>query len=194
MPAEERARAPAPTLQEDPLTAIEARPEELVESITLADDEFLLRPIRPEDRSAHAAFLRRIAEPDLRRRFARRGSVSAEVEHCARIDPKREIALIAVRESVPDSEKIAGEVRAYRYPRSHTAEIAIMVRSDLKGRGLGRALMEKMVRHCRAKGLELIARILPENAAMIRLAERCGMQVEHPPGSAFVIAHMPRSA
>jgi L-amino acid N-acyltransferase YncA len=109
------------------------------------------------------------------------------------IDYDREMAFVAVRQSGPGSGEIVGEVRAYHFPGSATAEAAIIVRSDMKRRGLGRALMEKMIAYCRANGLELIGQILPENEAMIRLATRCGMQVEHRPGSDLAIAHMPRS-
>ena len=73
-------------------------------------------------------------------------------------------------------------------------ELAIIVRSDMQRRGLGRALRRRAIDYCAAQGLEMIAQILPENDAMIGLASRSGMQLEHVPGSDLVIAHMHAAA
>jgi GNAT superfamily N-acetyltransferase len=88
------------------------------------------------------------------------------------------------------TEEIVGEVRGYRYPDSSTLELAIIVRSDMKRLGIGRALMAVMSDYCSANGLDLIAQIKPENRAMIQLARHCGMQVEHVPGSDLAIAYL----
>jgi acetyltransferase len=53
-----------------------------------------------------------------------------------------------------------------------------VVRSDLKGRGLGALLMEKMLRYCRARGTqELVGEALPENLRMLQLAHHLGFTV-----------------
>jgi acetyltransferase len=106
------------------------------------------------------------------------------------IDYDRDMAFVAVRQSGSGSGEIVGEVRAYHYPRAPTAEVGIIVRSDMKRRGLGRALMERMIAYSNENGLELIGQIAPDNEAMITLAERCGMQVEHLPGTHIAVAHM----
>ena len=59
----------------------------------------------------------------------------------------------------------------------------------MKGRGLVRVLMDKMIEYCGASELEVIAQIRPQNTAMMRIAERCGMEVEHRSGSDLAIAH-----
>ena len=169
-----------------------AYPADREQAVEVGGDRFILRPIRPEDLHAYSDFIARMDESDLRRRFVRpEGSApESDLPRDTQIDNEREMAFVAVRQSESGGEEIVGEVCAYRYPAGSTAELAIIVRSDMKGHGLGRALMEKMIEYCRANELELIAQILPENTAMIRLAERCGMQMEHPPGSDLVIAHI----
>jgi len=172
--------------------AMRSYPRELEEMRELGSERFLSRAIRPEDGPAYAEFISRIAEPDLRLRFIGDKDVSPHrgLVRDTRTDYALEMVFVAVRQSAPGAGEIVGEVRAYRYPESPTAEAAIIVRSDMKRRGLGRALLEKMIRYCRANGLELIGRILPENTAMRRLAERSGMEVEHWPGSDLAIAHI----
>ena len=164
---------------------------DLEQAVELAGDRFVLRPIRREDRRAYADFIGRIDASDLRRRFFHPNGLSPEIdfEH-ATFDLDREVVFVAVRESREGAGEIVGEARACRYPGAPTAELAIIVRSDMQGRGLGRALMQKVVEHRMDHGLEMIARILPGNDAMIGLAKRCGMQVEHRPGSDLAIAHM----
>ena len=51
------------------------------------------------------------------------------------------------------------------------------VRSDIKGQGLGHALLEKLIRYCRQRGLrETVGQVLKQNRAMLRLAERLGFE------------------
>ena len=41
-------------------------------------------------------------------------------------------------------------------PDGEQAEFAILIRSDLKGQGLGYAMLEKLIRYCRARGVHEI--------------------------------------
>jgi acetyltransferase len=55
------------------------------------------------------------------------------------------------------------------------AEFAIIVQSELKGQGLGRALLDKLIRYCRTRGTkEVVGQVLPDNRAMLSLAEHLG--------------------
>jgi acetyltransferase len=59
-----------------------------------------------------------------------------------------------------------------------TAEFAVLVRSDLKRRGLGRLLMHKLIRYCRERGTQrLCGSVLSDNAPMLQLARELGFQV-----------------
>jgi acetyltransferase len=156
-------------------------------------DRFVLRPIRSEDRLAYASFIDRIDASHLRRRFFHPGGLSPEIdfERCVSVDDHNEVAFVAVRESRPGHDEIVGEARLHRYPEAPAAELAIIVRSDMHRRGLGRALMQKAIDYCAIHGLEMIAQILSDNDAMIGLAKSFGMDVECTPGSDLAIAHMP---
>lgn len=164
-----------------------------LESLELGGDRFLLRPIRPEDHDAYADFIARIDASDLRRRFFHPSGLFPEIdlERYVAVDHDQEVAFVAVAPSQSGQEDIVGEARVQRYPGTSTAELAIMVRSDMQRRGLGSALMRKAIEYCAAHGLEMIAQILPENVAMIGLAKRLGMRVEHVPGSDLAVAHLP---
>ena len=68
-----------------------------------------------------------------------------------------------------------GEVRVATDPDNLRAEFAIMVRSDLKGRGLGYLLLAKMVRYLKSRGTRVLAGDgLRQNSAMTRLARGLG--------------------
>ena len=64
-----------------------------------------------------------------------------------------------------------GTVRAIADPDNIDAEFGIIVRSDLKSRGLGQLLLDKMIRYARARGTKrLVASVLRENHRMLALA------------------------
>jgi GNAT superfamily N-acetyltransferase len=59
------------------------------------------------------------------------------------------------------------------------AEFAILVRSDLKGLGLGKLMMEKIVRYARERGIgQLSGMTMPSNRGMINLAKRLGFKID----------------
>ncbi len=71
-----------------------------------------------------------------------------------------------------------GEVRASTDPDNLRAEFAIMVRSDLKGRGLGQALLSKLIRYLKGRGTgQLAGECLRQNEAMAALARSLGFGV-----------------
>jgi acetyltransferase len=77
-------------------------------------------------------------------------------------------------------------VRAAIAPDRTTAEFAIVIRSELKGRGLGHMLLEKMIRYCRERGVgALVGQTLAENQDMLALARRLGF--EHAPAQEGVV-------
>ncbi len=160
--------------------AIRPYPEGLEQTVVLASGEaVLLRPIRPEDEAAHAAFFHHLEAEDLRLRFFRvvKTPDHATLARFTQIDYDREMCFIATREGEGQAETL-GVVRAIADPDGERAEYAIIVRSDMKGAGLGQALMEKLVAYARQRGLaELWGTVLADNVAMIDLARRVGFDV-----------------
>ena len=62
-------------------------------------------------------------------------------------------------------------------PDNISAEFGVIVRSELKGGGLGRILMDKLIRYLRANGTRrLEAVVLQENTRMLEMARRLGLR------------------
>jgi acetyltransferase len=164
-----RAEAPGSTR-----LAIRPYPKELEETVSLRSGRvLLLRPIRPEDEPEHKELLSRLSPDDIRFRFF--GSVRemphSEMARFTQIDYDREMAFIAKPADAKNGGETLGVVRTVTDPDNERAEFAIVVRSDLKGQGLGRALLEKMIRYCHSRGTgEVIGEVLPANKAMLSLA------------------------
>ncbi|MGE0667811.1 MAG: GNAT family N-acetyltransferase [Sphingomonadales bacterium] len=160
--------------------AIRPYPDGLEERVVLRTGEaVMLRPIRPEDEAAHAEFFQRLEQEDLRLRFFR---VVKTPDHdtlarFTQIDYDREMCFIATRNN--GVAETLGVVRAVADPDNERAEYAIIVRSDMKGAGLGQVLMEKLISYARARGTgELWGTVLADNEVMIDLARRVGFQVQ----------------
>lgn len=158
--------------------AIRPYPQELEEWITLRSGEKIFCcPIRPEDEPAHHDFFDRLSPEDIRFRFF---GLIQELPHSqmarfTQIDYDREMAFIAIRHPEAARPETLGVVRAVNDANHHTAEFAIIVRSDLKGQGLGRQLLEKMIRYCRGRGVErLVGQVLSDNTGMLELASHLG--------------------
>jgi acetyltransferase len=159
--------------------AITPYPAELAETVQWNGEAILVRPIRPEDEAQHRSFIEALQPEDLRLRFfnARRELPRSELARLAQIDYAREMAFIAVR-SVPDgTSQTLGVVRAVIDPDNADAEFAVIVRSDLKARGLGRILMRKMIAFLSGRGTRrMVGHVLRENEAMRRLARSLGFE------------------
>ncbi len=88
------------------------------------------------------------------------------------------VAFIATRKDTEGRPETLGVVCAAADPDNASAEFAIIVRSDLKGQGLGSLLMDKMIRYCRDRGIgQLIGEVLKANRGMQALARRFGFVV-----------------
>jgi len=160
--------------------AIRPYPKELEETVELAGRKLLLRPIRPEDRAKHEAFIARNTPADMHARFFRmvRELPASEMARFTQIDYEREMAFIAVGEDEHGVEETLGVARAHADPDNTEAEFAIIVRSDLKGLGLGAALLTKLITYCRSRGtLRLIGEAFSDNDRMLRLARECGFRI-----------------
>ncbi|WP_245589251.1 bifunctional acetate--CoA ligase family protein/GNAT family N-acetyltransferase [Chitinimonas koreensis] len=138
----------------------------------------LLRPIRPEDEPAHREFFESLSPADIRARFfAAVRPAHDQLARFTQIDYEREMAFVAVRRDADGRTRTLGVARAVSDPDNLVAEFAVVVRSDLKRRGLGRALLTRLVEYCRGRGTgTLFGQTLAGNLAMRRLAESLGFE------------------
>ncbi|PSW60599.1 protein acetyltransferase [Photobacterium kishitanii] len=157
--------------------AIRPYPKEYEQLCQLKDGkQVLLRPILPEDEPTHKSFISQVSEEDLYKRFF---SDIGELNHEAlatftQIDYDREMAFVAVYEGM-----IIGVARALSDSDNKEAEFAILVRSDIKGTGLGGILMTKLIDYAKQRGLStLTGMTMPSNRGMITLAQKMGFEID----------------
>lgn len=150
--------------------AIRPYPEELEETISLAGKPVMLRAIRPEDEPRLKQLVQQSNPEDKFFRFF--GTVRefshSQLARFTQIDYDREMAFVAIGEG----EEILGEVRTVTDPDNERSEFAILIGSGMQKKGLGYALMKKMIAYCRARGTkELGGDVLMSNARMLALAK-----------------------
>lgn len=163
--------------------AIRPYPKELEEPFMLRDQRaVLLRPIRPEDELNLQIFDSSQSKEDrYKRYFAELPQFSHEqMARLTQIDYAREMAFIAVANNSEHQEEILGVVRVQIHPDNTQAEFAMAVRSELKGKGLGGRLLQKMIDYCRGQGTQqLTGFTMLENAGMANLARKLGFTVKY---------------
>jgi acetyltransferase len=170
--------------------AIRPYPSELVQRLDWQGRTLTLRPIRPDDETQHRAFLERLDPQDIRMRvfYSRRSIERSELARLTQIDYEREMAFIATAPAADGGEETLGVVRALCDPNNQDAEFGVIVRSDLKGQGLGRCLMHKMIGYLRQRRTQrLVGQVLRENTPMLALMQQLGFVVESAPEDAGML-------
>ena len=160
--------------------AILPYPSELEEQQDWQGRVLTLRPIRPEDEAQHRAFLEKLDPADIRMRifYSRRTIERSELARLTQIDYEREMAFVATAVLGGGGEETLGVARAIGDPDNQTAEFGVIVRSDIKGGGLGERLMRKLIDHFRARGTRcMVGTVLHENVRMLQLARDLGFKI-----------------
>ena len=140
-----------------------------------------VRPIRPEDEPLIHEFLRHVTSHDLRLRFfAPMKEFTHEfIARLTQLDYARAMAFVAFDEA---TNELVGVVRLHSDSIYETGEYAILLRSDLKGRGLGWALMQLIIEYAKSEGLKVIAGdVLQENTVMLEMCRNLGFEVKADP-------------
>lgn len=160
--------------------AIRPYPKELERQVEWDGRRLLLRPIQPEDEAMLSELLGSLSAEDVRMRFfgTIRHLPRSKLARFTQIDYDREMALIAVERGADGSERALGEVRAMADPDNAFADFAIAVRSELKGKGLGRLLLASIIDYSRSRGTaELRGETLDGNLRMQKLARELGFEL-----------------
>lgn len=137
----------------------------------------LVRPVRPEDESLYPDFFRQVLPDDLRLRFFApiKDFGHAFIARLTQLDYARAMAFAAVSES---TGQLLGVVRLHADANYEAGEYAILLRSDLKGHGLGWKLMELIIQYARIEGLcRIDGQVLAGNVAMLKMCRELGFTV-----------------
>jgi len=135
-----------------------------------------VRALRPADRAEFLAAFERTSEESRYRRFfaPKRTFSEREIEFYLNVDFVSHVALVAVIEE-SGRPVIAGGGR-YIVSEPGRAEVAFAVDDLHQGLGIATRLMRHLVLIAREAGLrELVAEVLPDNASMLKIFERCGL-------------------
>jgi len=162
--------------------AIRAYPSEWARDVRIATiGEVTIRPIRPDDESLYEQFFAGVSAEDRRLRFFGAGPNLSHglLARLTQIDYAREMAFVAIDRR---THALLGVVRMVADPDYSRGEYAILVRSDLKGRGLGWCLMQHLIAYGKSEGLqELNGFVLTENSNMLEMCRRLGFLVVSEP-------------
>ena len=141
----------------------------------------LVRPIRPEDEPLIHEFLHHVTPEDLRLRFfaPMKEFTHQFIARLTQLDYARAMAFVAFDEATGN---LVGVVRIHSDSIYESGEYAILLRSDLKGKGLGWALMQLIIEYAKSEGLRVIAGdVLQENTVMLDMCRNLGFEVKADP-------------
>lgn len=142
----------------------------------------LLRPIKPEDEAIYRDYMAHVTDEDRRLRFLApvKALTFGLLARLTQIDYAREMAFVAIDQQ---SGAMLGAARYSADPDLARAEYAVLVRSDIKGRGLGWTLMSHLIAHARARGIGVMhGDVLTENTTMLRMCADLGFEIRAVPG------------
>jgi acetyltransferase len=176
-----------------PALAIRPYPAQYVSSFTTRDGATIrIRPIRPEDEPKMVRFHEKLSEETVHMRYLQNLKLDRRVAHerltrICFIDYDREMALVA--ETMGGSEEI---VAVARFSKSHgrdDAEVAVLVRDDFQRRGIGVAILQRLVEAARQeKVARLVAFMVAENFGMQKIAAKAGFMLDRVSDPRMVVA------
>ena len=122
--------------------------------------------------------MRDVSAEDLRLRFFAHiaALTAAERDKLSHLDYSHEMAFIALDEG---TGRMLGLVRLKDELDEQTAEFEILVRSRLKGHGLGWLLMQRVIDYAKEKALRRVyGDVLAENTMMLQMCTELGFHAE----------------
>jgi RimJ/RimL family protein N-acetyltransferase len=165
----------------DQLPPLGLYPAELERKVTLGDTtEVLLRPIKPTDEDLMQELFYSLSDRTIYLRFfSSLGAMPHErVQYYTTIDYESQMAIVAAVQSNGD-EDIIGVGRYVREKDSDLAELALLVRDDWQGNGLGTILHKYLAQVAQARNIGgFKAEILEQNKRALRVFTKAGGKVE----------------
>jgi acetyltransferase len=168
-----------------PKPAIRPYPLQYVWESTMKDGTAItIRPIRPEDEPLMVKFHQTLSDRTVYLRYFSTLPLNRRVDHerLLRIcfgDYDRELALVAEhRDAKTGEHSILGVGRLSRLRSGNEAEVAVLVSDAYQRQGLGKELLQRVVRVAREEKVSRIsAEMLPDNVAMQVIIKRLGFRV-----------------
>jgi len=155
--------------------AIRPYPKQWERHVTAPDGtRLLVRPIRPEDEELVRRFFSQVTADDLRLRFFAQVKDFGHlfIARLTQLDYARAMAFVALDESAGE---MFGGVRLHADANCQNAEYAILVRSDLKSRGIGWLLMNMIIEYAHSEGIGRIeGQVLRANTTMLAMCAELG--------------------
>jgi RimJ/RimL family protein N-acetyltransferase len=141
----------------------------------------LMRVLRPEDASLYPDFAAHVTPDDVRLRFFSAISELSDerIAELTHLDYDRAMAFIAIDEATAE---MLGVVRLHLDDDRKGGEYAVIIRSALKGHGLGWLLMQRMIEYARMIALKRVhGQVLAENTTMLHMCEHLGFRIDDDP-------------
>ena len=141
-------------------------------------ERVLIRRVGPGDVALYSDFIGDVSAEDLRLRFFASIAelTAAELDKLTHLDYRHETAFIALDEK---TGHMLGLVRLKDELDERTSEFAILVRSRLKGHGLGWLLMRRVIDYAKEKGLRRVyGDVLAENTTMLQMCAELGFHAQ----------------
>jgi acetyl coenzyme A synthetase (ADP forming)-like protein len=138
-----------------------------------------VRPARPEDQDALRAFFERLSPESRRRRFFSASLPGPELiaSLCDSSDPRSALTLLVTR--VGDGQPHIIATGSYLAKNQQTAEVAFAVDEDLRGKGLGTLLLERLALLAVRHGFTRFWAVThADNRAMLSVFRDSGFAVE----------------
>jgi RimJ/RimL family protein N-acetyltransferase len=138
-----------------------------------------IRALKPEDEAALTDAVEGLSAASLHRRFfaVKRNFSDREKDFFLHVDFVNHVALIAEIADGPAAKIIGGARYIVSSPGS--AEVAFAIVDEFQGQGLGTLLMRHLLTLARAGGVNmLVAEVLAENAAMLKVFAKSGLELQ----------------
>ena len=163
-------------------TGVRPYPSQWERHIVLGDGwRIFVRPVTPDDEDLIRNHLTHVSKEDLRLRFfdSIKEFSHQFISRLIDLDYARAMAFVAIDETTKEP---LGVVRLHADASHEFGEYAILLRSDLKGRGLGWSLMQLMIEYGKSEGLKRISgQILQENTIMLKMCRELGFEIKTDP-------------
>ncbi|MBI5848101.1 MAG: GNAT family N-acetyltransferase [Nitrospirae bacterium] len=140
----------------------------------------LMRPVRMTDEQLLKDFFYDLSSDCMYHRFisTRNSMPHEQLQKFVVIDYTREMVILAIRES-EGRESIVGMAQYYIDEKTHTAEVAFVVRDDHQSKGIGSELLGYITLLAKRNGLHgFTAEVLMDNRPMLQLFQKMGFIVE----------------